>query len=753
MVGGMVRAVSLSVLVLVASCSAGVSDLPAVPADGGIAAQSDAQPNDAAAPDAAARDAGLASCTDAPLVLHASAGKFEGLSLASNGDRWALTYAHVPPDGAEEATYFVIVDAEGRPTEAARPVEPYSRVVALGDKFLLVGPNLETPLFELFDRDGVRIQRSTLAPTVLGRGTIGTLQSTGDTVVGVAHDNMGDHVFTVRASESMVIAHALDLPPITAESIVYGLHPDRVLRASTVRTWDMEASVLVMERTAAGAWIESFALDTWIEGPNNLHAARWIDSRREWWILGTRRIETEWHAARIGRISEEGVSLGSSSPPMRAVQYTGYPRGTLELAGSRAAILFSTGTNLSLVGMIFSVFNDQGTVLGDSDLAFENTGDARALLAWNPSASRFAALGVDTDAGLVFRCDLRDDGDSADLEAVPIEPTDRLPEQPPAVLGPCGPDSPIVAVNDPLGVRLLGFARAGDAFAVVTEAGLIVTGEDGVERARVPYALAVAELEGVFLVAAQNTQHLELIDPSGAKLGEAAFSTVIHEQRASFGGLVARADRALLHTGGELFAIRWNGGKLEVGTSTPAPELGLLGLEPDRALFSRFDGSIQQYVLRPDGTWSFGQAPGLSRLERLESAAWSPNEQRWWVSGALAVLGTPYWSTAIERVDPVSGQATFERLNVPATRRWGSKLLIEPSFAPGSQEAILIGERFFGTSLFSQRIDRGYGPYTAMIAPERETASFAYAYEGGTVPNELPQRTRRRWIEVRCGLR
>lgn len=766
MVVAMIRApLALAALFALCSCSAEVSGLTPGAGDAGAAADgqvTDAQTADAqAGPTDAEPQPMRETCTEGPLVVRPTAGGLDPLSLASNGGRWALTYAHVAPDGSEEVTYLRMVDPNGA-FGRERAVAPYARVVALGeDGFLVVGPNLDPPYFARVDELGREIERVVNVPLELGRGVVVALSSDGGVVTGVAQDAGGDHVFTVRADSALVIRAELDLPPMMAESVVYGLARDRVLRGSTVRTWDMEAQVRSWVRDANGAWVEHFRIDAWyLDGPNTLHAARWLEARREWWILGTRRTAPDVHAAMIGRIDDTGNSLGafrpsqSSAPETTISHFSGFEAGALELAGDRAAILFPLGTGAEPVGAFFGAWEGVGTVLSDSELpnTYSRYGN-RALLAWNEASERFAALGIEEEAGLVLRCDLRSDGTAGNTAPAMPEPVfDALPELPP-LGGECTPNSSAVLVEDPLGLKLLGFARAGDAFGVLLESGLHIVDQTGAERARVEFALGVVELDGAFLVAATSPQRLELIDRTGVLLDSAPFATEIHESRASFGGLAARDDRGLLAIGGELFAIRWDGASLTVPTSTRAQELNLAGIDPERALFLSFNGPARQYRVHDDQTWSLEQVSWMSQLPFYAQAAWHEGQQRWWLSGTVPVPGTPYERAVIESVDPIGGLSVLFDLDGPVTRRRGAKLWIEPALDEEGRVAILIGDRFFATSPLAQKIERGYAPFLAMVAPERDTAAYAYAYEGGTVGNAIPGLEKRRWIEARCGLR
>jgi hypothetical protein len=101
----------------------------------------------------------------------------------------------------------------------------------------------------------------------------------------------------------------------------------------------------------------------------------------------------------------------------------------------------------------------------------------------------------------------------------------------------------------------------------------------------------------------------------------------------------------------------------------------------------------------------------------------------------------------IERLDTGSGASTLDWIETPASRRHGTAVFADM----GAPEALLFGERFFGTTPLSSPLSTGFAPSPAFVAPERALATYAYAHAaGGASPDGTSQRG---WVELRCGLR
>jgi hypothetical protein len=661
------------------------------------------------------------------------------LSLAANADRWALTFTFAPPDGAPETTYLAVLASDGAALTGPVPVDPYARVAALGDGFVLVGPNLVTPMFVALDRDGRETARITEVPAELGSGAVSTLFSFSEYALGITGDTTGARVFRVEpGADGPSVAFEFELP--IPAPLVFGFGEDRLLFAENPSS---NATVVEWLRDDDGTWSEAWRMPLWPDTSSWLTAATWLSDQREWWGVGSFLLpDGRTQETNLARIGEDGTLLATTKIPPGSQGIAMAPRPAMFVASWPTA---------------FTTFESDGTPAGTAELDFDSQ---PTLTAWNDESQRFGVLGFRRYT-LVLRCDIGADATITSARSPDLAPTDLPPNEPPPTSGVCTADNPIVAVVADEGLSLSGLAIAGDAIALLVGNGIDarVIGRDGTLRKSLPLALRIAAIGGEFLTLYDD--RLEALDAQGETLAEMAFPTgTVLRQLAVRGTSVLASgtsdgDRAF-------FSVTWNRSKRTLTLGSPHVDEGrgsVIGSDGQRVLLSESPQKVIEYAYL-DGTWTTRTHEPVPTPCGSCGAAWHPAEGRWWIAGSWLIPGTPYLRGVVVKLDPATGEFTEHEIDTPTTRAGGAKIAVAPELPRGRREALLFGNRFFGTAPLERPADRWFDEWQPFVAPDPADGTWVLAIPGGTVGriNDLGAAGMsttylRRWVSLHCGLR
>lgn len=346
---------------------------------------------DVAAVDAPPHDSGPADCArgvELPVVVPEAS--VRGLSLATNGDRHAVTWMTTSVRAGTSPTtltWLALLDADGNTLSAPRSVPDSASVVPLTEGFGLV---IQGALV-LLDRNGVeRGTRVTLAPSAR------SLMREGDRIywtIAASDGGPDRRVVSLPASGTGPAQETPLVVPAGFVPIAYG--PSRVLVATSELT--LTTPQRFEEIALDGATVRVRFDQRWSDGPTHVTGAFWDAGTSAWIVAGLRHLPMSREGlAHAWSVSETGVltPFGSGLRPTSGGLYY-WPQGSLT-RGPRSDFL-ALYANASSGGPVAQM---RGSVLGAWAASGEFGLNYHSALpaTWSDALGRYTVLhGVNGD--------------------------------------------------------------------------------------------------------------------------------------------------------------------------------------------------------------------------------------------------------------------------------------------------------------------------------------------------------------------